>query len=391
MKRLTAAAVKSLRKKGLHRVDDGLYLRIARDGGPGAWQLRLVVSGKRRYVNLGPYPGVSLVDAKQKAMTYRVAIAEGNDPLEEERREQTPTFKVASEKSFEVLSKKWISEKTRRNRQQTMARYVYPKIGQVRVDEIDRQMILEILLPLWSTRPEQGRRIRRHIREVLEWCLGHGFVEVNLAGEPISGALPSMRSLKKHYRTIPHEEVADAIANVRQSGAHPSTILCFELMILTATRSQECRLMVWDEVSLDDALWEIPSERTKTRKGFRVPLSTRAVEILHEARELFGDEGLIFKNARGRATSDSTASKLCRELGINGVPHALARATFRSWCADNSVAFEVAEAALNHVANEVVKSYQRSDLLVRRREVMQGWSDYLGEKQRAKVISIRGA
>ena len=315
VKKLTAAHVKSLKKKGLHRVDDGLYLRITRENGPGAWQLRMVVAGKRRYVNLGPYPAISLAEARHKAAAYRVDIVEGRDPLAENEKAAIPTFREAAEKAYEVLSPRWRSVKTKKNRQQVMERYVFPIMGDSPVNEIGREQVLKILLPVWSSRPEQGRRIRRHIREVLEWCLGFGFVEVNLAGEPINGALPSMRSLKQHHRTIPHDEVGDAIEKVSQSGAHPSTILCFEMMILCATRSQECRLATWGEFDMNNSLWTIPAERTKTRKPHRIPLSTRALEILKEAKELFCDEGLVFPSARGKVMSDSYDFKTRSRVG----------------------------------------------------------------------------
>jgi len=47
--------------------------------------------------------------------------------------------------------------------------------------------------------------------------------------------------------------------------------------------------------------------------------------------------------------------------------------------AETGVPAEVAEACLAHVPkSQVVQAYQRSDLLARRAEVMQGWNDYIG-------------
>lgn len=389
--KLTDAKIRKLireKQTKTHGDGRGLYLRIAATGS-ASWSFRAKVkNGRKREIGLGSFPDVSLAEARDKALEYRKLARDGIDPMAEKGKAKIPTFREASEKSFEVLAPRWRSEKTRTNRKQTMARYVYPAIGQVPVNEIGRKDLLEILLPVWSSKPQQGLRIRRHIREVLEWSLAHGYVDVNLAGDAIKGALPSMHSMKKHFRTIPYDEVPDAMAKVQASGAHPSTILCFEMLVLTATRSQECRLANWSEFDLDNEIWTIPAERAKTRKPHRVPLSTRALEILSEAKERFGDEGLVFPSARGKAMSDSTLSKLVRELGIDGVPHAIARATFRSWCADSNVAFELAEAALAHVPNKVVAAYQRSDLIERRRVLMQSWSDFLTGAETAKVIPI---
>ena len=301
-----------------------------------------------------------------------------------------PSFREADKRTFEVLSKRWKSAKSKKNWVQVMEKYIHPVIGDAPVDEVGRDKILRILNPLWTSRPEQGRRVRRHIKAVLDWSMANGFVEVNLAGDSISGALPSMRRLKQHHKTIPYSEVADAIEQVRQSGAHPSTTLCFEMMILCATRSGEARLATWNEFDIEQALWEIPGERTKTGQPHRVPLPERAVEILHEAKEIFGGEGLIFPSARDKAMSDSTISKLVRELCIDGVPHGIARASFRSWAADSGVDREVAEACLAHVPGETERAYQRADLLQRRRVVMERWGNYLAGKRVAKVVKLHG-
>ncbi|MDE0404731.1 MAG: site-specific integrase [Nitrospira sp.] len=161
------------------------------------------------------------------------------------------------------------------------------------------------------------------------------------------------------------------------------------LLILTATRSREARLMTWDEVDLRKRTWIIPAARTKTGKEHRVPLSSRASEILREV-QTSSESALVFPSARGKALSDATISKLVRENGINGVPHAIARACFRSWCADVNVSREVAEACLAHVVKGVEASYQRSDLFERRRSVMQKWSDYVTGAPSANEIPLHG-
>ena len=100
--------------------------------------------------------------------------------------------------------------------------------------------------------------------------------------------------------------------------------------------------------------------------------------------------GLVFPSPRGKPLSDATISKLVRENGINDVPHAIARACYRSWCADVNVSREVAEACLAHVVKGVEGAYQRSDLFERRRLVMQKWSDYVTGALSAEVIPLHG-
>ena len=68
--------------------------------------------------------------------------------------------------------------------------------------------------------------------------------------------------------------------------------------------------------------------------------------LLKTAKQSGPRYALLFSSTRGNPFSDATISKLVRENGIQGVPHAIARACFRSWCADVNVSREVAEACL---------------------------------------------
>ncbi|MCY4612487.1 MAG: hypothetical protein OXB94_02545 [Nitrospira sp.] len=119
-------------------------------------------------------------------------------------------------------------------------------------------------------------------------------------------------------------------------------------------------------------------------------MTVRALALLHDAKKAGGGSPLIFPSARGNPLSDATISKVVRENGIQVVPHAIARACFRSWCADVNVSREVAEACLAHVVKGVEGAYQRSDLFERRRSVMQKWSDYVAGSSSADVILLHG-
>ena len=256
------------------------------------------------------------------------------------------------------------------------------------MSEITAADVLDIVGGIWTDRHETAKKVKRRLGAVLAWAVTKGYRADNPV-QAITAALPKADNLKGHFKAIPHEEVRTAIETVRASKANPSTVRCFEFLVLTATRSGEARLMTWDEVDLRKRTWIIPAARTKTGKEHRVPLSSRACEILREA-QTGSESALVFPSARGKALSDATISKLVRENGINGVPHAIARACFRSWCADVNVSREVAEACLAHVVKGVEASYQRSDLFERRRSVMQKWSDYVTGAPSADVIPLHG-
>ena len=256
--------------------------------------------------------------------------------------------------------------------------YAVPKIGAKRVDRINTADVMGVLLPIWSAKRETAKRVRQRISAVMKWAVAQGYRDDNPAGDAISAALPKNGARRHHQRALPHASVAEALGRVRASKAHRTTALAFEFLVLTASRSGEVRGARWGEVDDSVATWTVPPTRMKAKLEHRVPLSSRAMAVLNDAREMADHSGLIFPSPTGRVLSDSTLSKLLRELGIGAVPHGF-RSSFRDWAAEKTeVPREVCELALAHVNSDRVEAaYRRSDLYERRRQLMQDWADYL--------------
>ena len=190
-----------------------------------------------------------------------------------------------------------------------------------------------------------------------------------------------MPKVKEHFKPLPYPEVGAAIETVEASTSFAVTKLAFKFLVLTAARSGEVRGATWDEIDFDNALWTIPAARMKGRKEHRVPMSTGAVAVLREAQELpTNGSPYIFPNelTPSKSLSDNALSYILRRVGIPAVVHGF-RSSFRDWATENTDAsFAVMELALAHgVGSSVVQSYAQSDLLERRRDLMQQWADYL--------------
>ena len=100
-KRLTAVEVKSINTPGAYRADETLYLNVA-PGGSKSWVQRLTVHGRRCDIGLGGFPLVSLAEAREAAFQNRKLARTGGDPLAEKRKARIPTFREATEKTFET-------------------------------------------------------------------------------------------------------------------------------------------------------------------------------------------------------------------------------------------------------------------------------------------------
>ena len=376
--RLSAAFVRTVREPGRYgdgRGGHGLSLLVKPRVGGGlskSFSQRLRIDKKVTSIGLGAYPVTTLARAREKALANARIVEQGGDP----RGGGVPTVEQAAEKVIELRRPSWRGPRSEVQWRQSLGKHVYPRIGHLPVDEVTSNDILAVLQPVWFERPETARRLKQRLSAIMRWSIvaGHRTAADPVAG--ISQALPKHNGGKKHFRSLPHAEVAGALAKIRASNAWPATRLSLELLIFSAVRPSEARLAEWGEFDLERALWTIPAARTKSNKPHRVPLSDAARAVLTEASKRSGPAGLVFPAPSGRAISIATPSKLLRDLAIPAVAHGF-RASFRSWAAEVGAAREVAEAQLGHVVGGVEGSYQRSDLFERRRDLMERWAEYI--------------
>ena len=341
-----------------------------------SWGQRIRIGGQITNLGLGSFPAITLASARGRAVKNAQIIAEGGDPRTPVA--TIPTFAQSAEIVLGIHAEGWKDRRGPGIWRSSLERYAYPTIGSKLVSEVTAADVMTILAPEWTTKRETMMRLRRRLSAIFKWAVAQEYRADNPAGDAIGAALPKTGARVTHQRALPHAEVAGAIATIRATSAWPATKLALELLVLTATRSGETRLATWDEIDLDNRVWTIPAERTKTANEHRVPLSGAALDVLRQAQALGDGAGLIFPSARGKTLSDSTISKLVKENGIGAVPHGF-RSSFRDWCGDNGVAREVAEACLAHEVGGVEGAYFRSDLYQRRVEVMEQWAEYISD------------
>lgn len=338
------------------------------------WAQRLRIGGRPVDLGLGGYPIVTLADARTAALRNAQNVQKGIDP----RTGGIPTFEEACDSVIKIHAEGWKSAKSEKQWRASLSAYVFPRIGDVGVDQVTTADVMEILLPVWNTKPETARRVRQRISAVMRWSIIKRYRVDNPAGDAIFAVFPRNGVHHRHHRALPFAEVGNAVAKIRESDANLSTKLAFEFLTLTACRSGEVRFARWDEISVDGGVWTIPGERMKTGREHRVPLSSGALAVLVEAATVSDGSGWVFPSPTGRALSDSTVSKLCRENDVRAVPHGM-RSSFRDWAAECSDApREIAEMCLAHVEGSAVeRAYRRTDYFERRRDMMQQWSDFL--------------
>ena len=359
----------------------GLSLLVkpaSRGGFSKSWSQSVRLGGKPTSIGLGRYPVVTLAMARERALDNARAIAEGRDPR---RRSvcSAPTFAEACETVIAIHAGNWKrGGRTEENWRASLRDYALPRLGAMPVDKIAGADVMAVLLPIWFTKRETARSVRRRIGAVMKWAVAQGHRSDNPAGDALSAALPNNAGPRRHQRALPHAEVGAALAWVRASGAHAGTVLALEFLVLTAARSGEVRNARWEEFDLEGAVWTIPAERMKAGREHRVPLSPRALEVLDEARRRLPGADTVFPTPTGRTQPHPYMALLLHELEIDAVPHGF-RSSFRDWAAECTDApREVCELALAHVNSDRVEAaYRRSDLFDRRRMLMNDWAAYV--------------
>lgn len=378
-KKLSASFVRTVTRPGRYgdgRGGHGLSLLVQPTSSgrlSKTFAQRLYINGKPVHIGIGPYPVVTLAAARRKALENRRAAFEGRDP----RGEGVPTVRAAAEKVIRLHRETWRGDRSEKQWRATLDNYVFPRIGDKRVNKVTTADVMAVLLPIWNEKRETARRVRQRIGAIMKWAVAEGYRSDNPAGEAIRAALPKNGVKRTHFKAVAHAEVAAALRRVRDADAFWSTKACFRFVTLTAVRGGEARHARWDEIDLEARVWTVPAERTKTRRDHRVPLSHAAIEVLEEAATFADASGLVFPSSRSRPMSASTLSVFARAAKVGGTMHGM-RSSFRDWCSETDVPRDVAEAALSHVVRDKVEAaYRRTDLFERRRDVMENWGIYV--------------
>ncbi|WP_177431393.1 integrase arm-type DNA-binding domain-containing protein [Pseudomonas sp. MPR-ANC1] len=408
MGNLTAKQVDSLTTPGTYEDGEGLRL-LVKPNGRKYWVLRFQLSGKRREMGLGSYPAISLKLARQNTIDQRRLLLGGIDPLqarddiraaklaaEELHKSKAVTFKNVSVDYIEAQKTGWKNLKHAQQWTNTLATYANPVIGELATHVITTDHVLEILKPIWTTKTETASRVRNRIELVLDAAKARGLREGENPARwrgHLDKLLPPIVKGKRtqNHPALPYSQLGrfiQVLGKVEGQSAH-----AIKLTILTACRTAEVLEADWREINLQAKLWVIPARRMKGGKAHTVPLSDEVIAVLAKIPRINGSS-LLFPGAReGRPISNMAMLMALRRMdqkdldeGGKGwrdinqriiTAHGF-RSTFRDWAAEcTNHTREVCEMALAHVvAVGAEAAYWRSDLLEKRRSLMDDWAKF---------------
>lgn len=367
----------------------GLFLWVTPAGGK-IWRLRYELNGKEKLLTLGPYPSISLIDARTKREDAKIKLRDGKDPSIEKKLVRAAGT-LAALNDFKSVALAWHSRQsptwTERHAADvidSLNKYVFPAIGDLPIAQIETPAVVKVILAIEANgAPETARRVRQRISAVFVYAVGIGLAK-NDPAHLARAALAPM--VKGHQPAIVElEPLREMLRAAEAIPAHPVTRLGLRLLALTAVRPGELRGAQWSEFKgLDGSspVWEVPAERMKMKVAHAVPLSRQAVELIKAVQPYTGRNVLMFPNARHGhlPMSENALGYLINRAGYNGrhVPHGF-RAAFSTIMNERFKADRhIIDLMLAHAPkNEIESAYNRALHFDRRRELAQIWADIL--------------
>jgi integrase len=395
--KLSAVEVSKANGRAVLHDGGGLYLRVSATG-TKSWVFRFQLDGKRRDMGLGPYPDISLAEARAKASAHRKQRHDGIDPLDaREAQRRARRLSIAKGRTFREMAEEfigrneagWRNAKHRQQWRDTLRTYAYPTLGELPVAAIDTGLVVQLLDPIWATKPETASRVRGRIETVLDAATVRGFRQGPNPAQwkgNLAHLLPARGKVAKvkHHAALAFDDTPEFLANLRDRQSMAARAL--EFAILTAARTGEALGATWGEIDLNEKVWTVPARRTKGGREHRVPLSQSAIAVLKKVQPLAllrdGEPDLnapVFPGLRrALPMSNMVLLMLLRRMKRDDLTVHGFRSTFSDWAAERTVyPREVVEMALSHaVENKVEAAYRRGDLFEKRRQLMEAWAEF---------------
>lgn len=389
---------------------EGLYLEVRKNGGK-YWFWKYRVHGLEKVIekrlSLGVHPRVSKEQAREKRNEARKLLEQGQDPAHVKKMQRRDrqraigqTFKEVALEWHKVKKPSW-SESHGLRTLRLMERDLFPYIGDRHMKDITGSEILFALRKVEERGAiETADRGLMLCRQIWEY----------VALDGITDATWGIKSKLKPYRgknlpaILDPKRFAQLLRAIDGYKGTPVVRSALKLSPILFQRPFNLRTMQWSHINFDEGIWTIPSAEMKREKYEKengddhlVPLPTQAIEILNEVKRYTSNSKYVFRGERSADSpmSDGTINKAIRTLGFGDeqVAHGF-RASGRTMLDEVlNKDWRHIEAQLAHTVKDANgTSYNRTQFIKQRMEIMQDWANYLDTiKAGAEVINFKQA
>lgn len=369
----------------------GFGLRIS-DSGHRAYFVMARVHGRQIRRTIGTTEAYKLADAREAARDILRNAARDIDPKEAERQEKIETAR-ARRNTFRAVAEDYMKHhaarlKSKGDMQARLDRDILPEWGSRPIRDITRSDVRTLLRDKALKYPIAANRILALVRSIFNWALDEELIDAS----PAARVRPPGEETARE-RVLNDEEVKKLWSGFEQLGEPFGPL--FQILLLTGQRRNEVAGMKWAEIEND--IWRLPGERTKSGKGHLIPLSPLAKQILEGVSEIEGCKH-VFTTARrgGRPVSGWGKTKnrldliVAKEVAKGaGEPldmkkHGIAdwtihdlRRTFATGLRSLGVDRLTVSKCLNHAEAGITQVYDRYSADPEKREALKKWAEHI--------------
>ena len=363
----------------------GLYLHVTPNGSK-LWRLAYRFDGKQKLLSFGPYPTVTLANARKKRDEAKAVLADGQDPskkAQEAKRQQH----LESISSFDAIAKELLEKDEREQKapatlakKRWIVRMVSADLGNLPITEIKAPAILEVLRKIEAAgNYETAKRMRSVISQIFRYAIATSRAEV----DPTYGLKGALIAPKVTHRAAitDRNKFAGLVRAIWEYDGAKEVQAGLKLLALLYSRPGELRLAKWKEFNLERAVWTIPAARMKMRREHRKPLPRLAVEVLTELNGLTGQSEFAFLStwSKEKPISENAFNGALRRLGFTKdemTSHGFRSSASSLLNESGKWSPDAIEAELAHIgADEVRRAYNRAQYWEERLQMTEWWAE----------------
>jgi integrase len=374
----------------------GLQLWI-QPNGTRWWYLAYRYRGAQKQLTLGPYPSVSLAEAREKREAARKLLRDDIDPaalrqkMAADRALPGDTFKEVALEYVAKLRREGLASTTL-IKKEWLLDFAYPALGDKRISEIKPINVLRVLQELEARGTyESARRLRSTIGAVCRYAIATARAE----SDPTIALRDAITTptVKSRAAITDVKEFGGLLRAIDNFDGQPTTQAGLKLMALLFPRPGELRLAQWNEFDFNAKIWTIPPAKTKMRREHRIFLAPQALTVLNGLRAITGHRELLFPGfvSWKRPISENTLNGALRRLGYGQdemTSHGF-RASASTLLNESGLwSMDAIERQLAHVeSNDVRRAYARGEHWDERIKMMIWWANHLDQLKAPEPVA----
>ena len=369
-----------------HSDGGGLFLYITPTG-KKSWRLAYRFLGKQKLLVIGPYPAISLKEARERREAAKKLLVDNIDPSVAKQTAKAAAANAARD-SFEPIAREWVERNATRwseayqfNILDRMERDIFGPLGKRPIKTITAPELLAVLRKIEGRGSiETAHRALSDCGRIFRYAIATGRAERDVAAD-LRGALT--RAPETHFATMTDPtDIGKVLRDIDEYNGLMPVRYALKLIPYFFVRSSELTKAEWSEFDMENAEWRIPAERMKMRRIHIVPIATQPMQILQELHTFSGHTPYLFPGKGKLAPTVDKKSLVWSLRKMGYTKDMMSIHGFRSVAStilnEQGYNRDWIERQLAHSErNSIRAAYNYAEYLPERRKMMQDYADYL--------------